>query len=228
MTPESAKELRKERGTVLKGREGVVRQSASHDMRSYSMNFQAMSLYANIPWHTVSSSSLCTLCFPKWQSQWVGGLEGGREEIKSDSLHLDLTSAHPCGDLFLFAQVRSGGKLSWAWSICNKSEWIMEKKSERRKCLEIWFNHTADTIFTWLWFCKRTANAYHILNEQSLPSEDANIEMWIMNGNVIQSSDLVSCWVGCSCQTIATCESWLIRFYFLFFSRSRFWWFKLQ
>lgn len=43
----------------------------------------------------------------------VGGLEGGREEIKSDSLDLDLTSAHPYGDLFLFAQVRSGGKLSW-------------------------------------------------------------------------------------------------------------------
>lgn len=32
MTPDSAKELRKQRGTVLKGREGAVRQSASHDI----------------------------------------------------------------------------------------------------------------------------------------------------------------------------------------------------
>lgn len=35
MTPESAKELRKQRGTVLKGREGVVRQSASRDVRLF-------------------------------------------------------------------------------------------------------------------------------------------------------------------------------------------------
>lgn len=31
-----------------------------------------------------------------------------------------------------------------------------------------------------------------------------------------KQTDLVSCGVGRSCQTIATCESWLIRFYIFF------------
>lgn len=72
--------------------------------------------------------------------------------------------------------------------------------------------------FTWLWFCKRTANAYHILNEQSLPSEDANIEMWIMNGNVIQSKVTLSAveWVA-PVRPLQRVRAGLLDFTFFFF-----------
>lgn len=103
-----------------------------------------------------------------------------------------------------------------------------KKKAERRKCLEIWLNHTTDTILPDCGFVKglqmRITFWMNRASHLKMPRRNVDYEWKCYS----KQTDLVSCGVGCSCQTIATCESWLIRFYNFFFSRSRFWWFKLQ
>lgn len=99
--PESTRRCRETRGAVLK----VRKRSRSSVKLSWHMQlFHEFSNDVVIHWHSMAH---CIFTFPFYivlskVTVSVSGLEGGREEIKPDSPHLDLTSVHPTGIYFFY------------------------------------------------------------------------------------------------------------------------------
>lgn len=211
------------RGTVLKDWEGVVHQSASHDICSYSMNFQMMSSYANIPWHAVSSSSLFTLCFPKWQSQWVGWKAEGRR-LSQTLLTWVWPSVHPTGIYFFCSS-----KIGWETELgLINLQQIRADHGKRPSAENVWKcdSTTTDTILPDCGLVKGLQMRVTFWINRA-PIRRCLIEMWIMNWNVIQSKLTLSPveWVA-PVRPLQRVRAGLLDFTFFF--RSWFWWFKLQ
>lgn len=125
----------------------------------------------------------------------VSGLEGGREEIKSDSLDLGLTSVHPTGIYFFCSS-----KIGWETELgLINLQQIRADHGKRPSAENVWKcdSTTTDTILPDCGLVKGLQMRITFWMNRA-PIRRCLIEMWIMNGNVIQSKLTLSAveWVA--------------------------------